>query len=153
MTREGTITRSIIEELYEHTLLLADEVRAVFDLGAASEHHSGIDDMRIALSIEGLRTTTRVMHVLAWLLNQRAYLEGELSRNQMRRHGALADERPSDPEQLEHLLPETRALIGESEELYERVARLDADWRENGDDENASAVHGMRSNLKAVFGS
>jgi regulator of CtrA degradation len=150
MKQNGDITKTIVDELYERTLLLADEVRAVFDLGNAETKTPALDDMRIALSIEGLRTTTRVMHVLAWLLNQRAYLEGELSRLQMRRHGALAAERPSDPQQLQHLLPETRELIAESEELYDRVARLDSDWRAN-DIEGLSAVHGMRSNITAAF--
>jgi regulator of CtrA degradation len=152
MLERGDITRTIIDELYERTLVLADEVRAVFDLGSAAENGAAPDDMRIALSIEGLRTTTRVMHVLAWLLNQRAYLAGELSRLQMQRHGALADERPSDPTQMAHLLPETRALIAESEDLYDRVSRLDADWREKGE-QSSSAVHGMHSNLSSAFAS
>jgi regulator of CtrA degradation len=87
--------------------------------------------MRLALSTEGLKTTTRMMHVLAWLLNQRAFFTGELSENQVRRHGALPGDRPSDPAQLGMLEPETRELIEETERLHQRIARLDEAWRQN----------------------
>lgn len=87
--------------------------------------------VRLALSTEGLKTTTRMMHVLAWLLNQRAYFSGELSEKQVRAHGALPEDRPSDSDQLAYLEPETRALIEETERLHERIARLDGAWRQN----------------------
>ncbi len=85
---------------------------------------------RLALSTEGLKTTTRMMHVLAWLLNQRAYFSGELSENQVRQHGALPADRSADAEQIERLEPETRELIAETERLHRRIARLDNAWRE-----------------------
>lgn len=151
MQAQGSINGTIVEELYERALVLADEVRAVFQSRASEALEESTDAMRLALSIEGLRTTTRVMHVLAWLLNQRAFLSGELSELQIRRHGALAEERPSDPEQLAQLLPETRELVLESEELYDRVSRLDRDWREQ-DDEVEPAVLGMQDKIAAAFG-
>src|SRR6476469_10782418 len=92
------LSKPIIEALYCEALVLADEVRAAFDLAPS---RSGEEDMvRIALSVEGLRTTTRLMHVLAWLLNHRAHFAGELSEFQLRRHGALPPDRAADPEQL-----------------------------------------------------
>lgn len=123
------ISEEIVEDLYAEALVLADDVRAVFDLRLGADNGRGDDLLKVALSIEGLRTTTRVMHVLAWLLNQRAYFSGELSEGQLRRHGALPDERPSDPDNMAMLEPETRALIRESEELHARIARLDRAWR------------------------
>ncbi|MEL6737553.1 MAG: DUF1465 family protein, partial [Pseudomonadota bacterium] len=88
---------------------------------------------RLALSTEGLKTTTRMMHVLAWLLNQRAFFSGELSAKQVRHHGTLPADRVADREQLARLEPETRALIGETERLHRRIARLDTAWRQNFD--------------------
>ena len=73
--------------------MLADDARAVFDLRIGEKGDNASDSLKIALSIEGLRTTTRVMHVLAWLLNQRAYLAGELSETQLARHNELPEER------------------------------------------------------------
>ena len=122
------ISKPIIEALYCEALVLADEVRAAFDL--APTRCEGEDMVRIALSVEGLRTTTRMMHVLAWLLNHRAYFAGELSEFQLRRHGVLPPDRAADPEQLARLEPETCALIAETEAFHGRVARLDAAWRE-----------------------
>lgn len=124
------LSRPIVEALYTEALVLADDVRAVFALGT-KEPGSGENAMiRLALSTEGLKTTTRMMHLLAWLLNQRAYFAGEMTENQVRNHGTLPADRPSEPAQLELLEPETRALIAETEALHQRIARLDQAWRQ-----------------------
>lgn len=123
------INEEIIEDLYSEALLLADDARAAFDLRVQDASAHVGDLTRVALSIEGLRTTTRLMHVLAWLLNQRAFLAGELSELQLQRCGALPEERDADADNLRRLEPETRALIEESERLHARVARLDRNWR------------------------
>jgi regulator of CtrA degradation len=123
------IRRQVIEELYEETLLLADEARAVFDMRGPDASNADGNPARIALSIEGLRTTTRLMNLLAWLLNQRAFFAGELTEGQVRRHGALAQDRRSDPVQIDRLELATRALVRESERLYARAERLDTQLR------------------------
>ena len=146
------ISEEIIEDLYAEALVLADDVRAVFDLRLGAESTGSDDLLRVALSIEGLRTTTRVMHVLAWLLNQRAYYSGELSEGQLRRHGALPEERLSDPDNIAMLEPETRALIRESEELHARVARLDKAWRKNAQEEDAP-VQALQGRIAKAFAS
>ena len=149
MSTPTDISKPIIEALYCEALVLADEVRAAFDLvpmRCAEE-----DMVRIALSVEGLRTTTRMMHVLAWLLNHRAYFAGELSEFQLRRHGVLPPDRAADPAQLAKLEPETRALIAETEAFHGRVARLDAAWRERFVVQ--PAVLGMRERLGRSRGS
>lgn len=139
MTASQNLSRTVVEDLYEQALVLADEARAVFDL-RADEIIDGNEDMvRIALSIEGLKTTTRIMHALAWLLNQRAYMAGELSEFQLERCGNLPASRAPDPAQLDHLLPETCALIRETEALHARVARLDAQQRELREEERGPA--------------
>jgi regulator of CtrA degradation len=143
------INKPIIEALYCEALVLADEVRAAFDL--APPRSAEEDLVRIALSCEGLRTTTRMMHVLAWLLNHRAYFAGELSEFQLRRHGILPPDRAADPEQLAKLEPETRALIAETEALHGRIARLDSAWRDNFVVQ--PAVLGLRDRLGRALGS
>lgn len=130
MARPTDLSRPIIEALYSEALVLADDVRAVFAAGVR-EPGVGEDAMlRLALSTEGLKTTTRMMHILAWLLNQRAVFAGELSENQLRKHGGLPPDRTSDSSQLALLEPETRELIAETENLHQRIARLDAAWRQ-----------------------
>jgi len=123
------INHEIIEELYSEALVLADDARAAFDLRFQDNAADCNDLTRVALSIEGLRTTTRLMHVLAWLLNHRAYMAGELSDTQLEHCGTLPEERQADADNLARLEPETRALIEESERLHARVARLDRERR------------------------
>ena len=118
-----------MEALYTEALVLAGEVRAVFALGARDPEPGEAADIRLALSTEGLKTTTRMMHVLAWLLNQRAFFSGELSQDQVRKHGSLPPDRSADPQSLMLLEPPTRDLIAETERLHERIARLDEAWR------------------------
>jgi len=134
MNRTTSLSQPIIEALYNEALLLADEVRGAFANGTLPSE-PGItshDDAmaRLALSTEGLKTTTRMMHVLAWLLNQRAFFSGELSEKQVRLHGALPADRPSEPEQVDRLEVATRELIAQTEHLHRRIARLDNAWRQ-----------------------
>jgi hypothetical protein len=112
MARTTNLSRPIIEALYSEALILADEVRAVFAAGVR-EPLTGEDAyVRLALSTEGLKTTTRMMHVLAWLLNQRALFSGELTENQVRLHGALPPDRASDAAQLALLAPPAHRPAG-----------------------------------------
>lgn len=133
MDRATNLSRPIIEALYSEALVLADEVRAVFALGTKEPGMGENDAVRLALSIEGLKTTTRMMHVLAWLLNQRAYFSGELSENQVRKHGELPDDRPVDEGQLAMLEPATCELIQDTVRLHRRIERLDEAWRQEID--------------------
>ena len=131
MAQTATLSPRIIEGLYCEALVLADEVRAAFDLsGRIDESAENSDLARLASSCEALRTTTRMMHALAWLLNHRAHFAGELSEFQLRRYGKLADTPGADPERLELLRPEIRDLIGATERFHARLMRLDRGWRE-----------------------
>ena len=151
MTMERSIQEQVVEDLYEEALALADEARAVFDLRDEASHGNTPDKVRIAMSIEGLRTTTRVMHVLAWLLNQRAYQSGELSKLQMLRHCTLGEERPSDPANMEVLELTTRSLIRDTERLHARVKRLDEEQRQAAH-EASDPVRDMQGRIAQAFG-
>lgn len=148
MTEPATINPRIIDGLYCEALVLSDEVRAAFDLSGRMEPKGDVDDLaRVAFSCEALRTTTRMMHALAWLLNHRAYIAGELSEFQLKRHGRLAPDRPSDdPAQLAMLTPEVRTLVGNTMRFHARLVRLDNDWRER-DGEVPSAVAALRERI------
>jgi regulator of CtrA degradation len=136
MTQPVAINRRIIEGLYSEALVLSDEVRAAFDLSGRSGHDAAEDSAegqaaRIELSSEALRTTTRMMHALAWLLNQRAYLAGELSEHQLRRYGRLPpDRKGGEADAGDLLLPDTLRLIRDTRHFYARLQRLDREWRE-----------------------
>lgn len=143
------LTATIVEELYCEALVLADDVRAAFDLTTPRDIGKA-DLVRIALSTEGLKTTTRVMHVLAWLLNQRAYFRGEMTEYQLERHGRLPPDRPSEPSQLELLEVPTQLLILETQLMHARVARLDKAWREGAHGRPEGLDH-IRARLESAL--
>ena len=131
MSRTSNLSQPIIESLYTEALVLADEVRAVFALGVNEMPRSASSDLRLALSSEGLKATTRMMHVLAWLLNQRAFFSGELTENQLRKHSQLPEDRVPDPDAMDMLEPATCDLIDDTVRLHRRIARLDRAWRDD----------------------
>ena len=154
MVQTTDLSTTIVEALYCEALDLADEARAAFDLTGKLTIASHDEDLaRIALSCEALRTTTRMMHAIAWLLNQRAYLSGELSEFQLRRHGRLPAERAGPPnEHLDLLAPAFRELIERTRRFYERIERLDLAWRARFETQ-PSVVGSLRERLgQAVVG-
>lgn len=147
----------IVEALYAEALSLADAVRTRFDRlrqDVAAGANAGDDDdlRRVQISCEGLRTTTRVMHCLAWLLNHRAHFAGELSELQLRRHGRLIANFPaSEPDTVGILPTEIQTLVRESERLYERIQRLENAWRTTGLSGD-SAVRRLRERVSQAVG-
>lgn len=148
MAQTADLSPTIVEALYSEALELADRVRAAFDLSGRLTAASEDEDLaRIALSCEALRTTTRMMHAIAWLLNQRAYLAGELSEFQLRRHGRLPPARADDgQDQSAALGPELAELIGHTRRFYARIERLDQAWRTRFEMQPA-AIHRLRERL------
>ncbi len=151
MSQPATINPRIIEGLYCEALVLSDEVRATFNLSGRVGRASDAEDLaRVALSCEALRTTTRMMHAIAWLLNHRAFFKGEISEFQLRRHGRLATDFPeSEPERMTLLEPGVRELIGATERFYARLVRLERGWRQREQD-GPSAIARLRERLGAA---
>ena len=148
MAEPADLSPTIVDMLYGEALTLADEARAAFDLSgrltAASENE---DLARIALSCEALRTTTRMMHAIAWLLNQRAYFAGELSEFQLRRQGRLPPPQPeAASDQIALLGPDLEDLIERTRRFYARIERLDMAWR-NHFAMHPAAIHRLRERL------
>ncbi|HKT84910.1 MAG TPA: DUF1465 family protein [Novosphingobium sp.] len=144
-----TINPRIIEALYCEALALSDDVRVAFTLPGQFERAAADEDLsRVALSSEGLRTTTRMMHAIAWLLNHRAYFMGEISEFQLRRHGRLSQELcRCDPRQVARLDQEVALLVEVTRRFYERLLRLDRNWRLNGP-AASSAVERLRQRIE-----
>ena len=148
MAQTADLSPTIVEALYSEALVLADEARAAFDLSGRLTAASEDEDLaRIALSCEALRTTTRIMHAIAWLLNQRAYLSGELSEFQLRRHGRLPPARTDNGhEQLDMFAPELAELVERTKRFYARIERLDLAWRTRFEMQ-PRAIHRLRERL------
>lgn len=153
MSQMIAINPRIIEGLYCEALVLADEVRDAFDMSRRDLSVLVDDDFsRVALSCEALRTTTRTMHALAWLLNHRAFCMGELSEFQLRRHSRMSADYPqAEPDRVVLLTPDIRALIAMTERFYARLVRLDRDWH-RFDPAAPSAVSRLRDRLTQSVG-
>ena len=146
------ISPRIVEALYREALLLSDDVRHTFALPyqapQQSPHPIEGDLARVALSSEGLRTTTRMMHAIAWLLHHRSYFMGEISELQLRRNGRLsAVMRQSDARHLAMLEPSVVALVETTRRFYDRLLRLEASWKLTGDSP-ASAIQQLRERIE-----
>ena len=69
---QGQMTPKLVDGLYIEAMVLADEARSYFDTLGRDDRLSLDPIDRVGFSCESLKVTTRLMHVIAWLLTQRA---------------------------------------------------------------------------------
>ena len=120
------LTPKLVDSLYVEAMVLADEARSYFDCAARDDRLTLDPVDRVGFSCESLKVTTRLMHVIAWLLTQRAVAAGELTRDQAGEIDRRLGPAPASDEALLPQLPQAACdLIRASEELYDRVRRLD----------------------------
>jgi regulator of CtrA degradation len=123
---EARITPRLVDSLYTEAMVLADEARAYFDLAGRDEQKALEPFARVGFACESLKVTTRIMHIVAWLLTQRAIETGEIGRPDGRRpERRLGRAGESDPVVVDQLPEAARILIATSSDLYARVKRLD----------------------------
>jgi regulator of CtrA degradation len=124
---QSRLTAKLVDSLYVEAMVLADEARSYFDSRGRDDRLSLDPVDRVGFSCESLKVTTRLMHVIAWLLTQRAVAAGELSRAQAGEGERRLGDAPVTDADLFPRLPESAAgLVRASEELYDRVVRMDA---------------------------
>ena len=149
MRSEGGMTMRLIDALYVEAMILADEARGYFDDRGKADREVLPPIARVAFTCESLKVTTRLMHIIAWLLTRRALEAGEISpreaRDPRRRLGRI-EAGDSDPA----ILPEAaQSLVRASHDLYERVRRLD-----DGLERRAvapSPARGLMQRLESAF--
>jgi len=124
--QEVRITSRLIDSLYTEAMLLADEARHYFDDVGRDDRATLHPFARVGFACESLKVTTRIMHIVAWLLTQRAIESGEIGlsdgRRPERRLGHAAD---SDPAVVDQLPESAQRLIRASADLYNRIKRID----------------------------
>jgi len=143
---QSRLTTRLVDSLYVEAMVLADEARAYFDDHGRSDREALDPIIRVSFSCESLKVTTRLMHVVAWLLTRRAVEAGEIdsltrraveageidaleARALSRRLGIAPVSEPAAVEQLPAL---ARSLVDASADLYARVARLDQEIDRDG---------------------
>lgn len=120
------ITSRLIDSLYTEAMLLADEARSYFDDAGREERATLEPFARVGFACESLKVTTRIMHIVAWLLTQRAIESGEIAAHEGQRpERRLGNAQDSDQDVLKTLPQSAQKLINASADLYARVKRLD----------------------------
>jgi regulator of CtrA degradation len=123
---EVRITSRVIDSLYTEAMLLADEARSYFDDAGRDDRGLLEPFVRVSFACESLKVTTRIMHIVAWLLTQRAIETGEIPGHEGRRpERRLGHAQESDPEAVAKLPQSAQRLIEASSELYARIKRID----------------------------
>jgi len=120
------IHRKLSDSLYVEAMLLADEARAYFD-EIGRDERDGLEAIsRVAFSCESLKVTTRLMHIIAWLLTQRAVDSGELTpRDALSPSRRLGNAPETEDAVLAAMPVQAATIMQTSIDLYRRVARLD----------------------------
>lgn len=117
--------RRLVDGLYVEAMVMADEARAYFDLRERADPETDDPVRRVAFACESLKVTTRLMHIIAWLLSQRAWQRGEIDDAElMDEKYHLGHAAGTDPAMTAAFPFAARALIEASQDLYDRVARL-----------------------------
>ncbi len=144
------IHRRLVDSLYVEAMLLADDARAYFD-GEGREQRDALDAvMRVSFSCEALKVTTRLMHVIAWLLTQRAVDTGELAAHEAATPARRLGSAPLPEMAVLAAMPARAvALVEASRALYERVERLDAVFDEPAP--ASSPAHRMINRLRGAL--
>jgi regulator of CtrA degradation len=120
------ITSRLIDSLYTEAMLLADEARSYFDDAGRDERSTLEPFARVGFACESLKVTTRIMHIVAWLLTQRAVESGEIPlRDGRRPERRLGHAQESDAAVVSQLPPAAQRLINASSDLYARIKRID----------------------------
>lgn len=123
---EARITPRLIDSLYTEAMLLADEARAYFDETGRDDRQSLEPFARVGFACESLKVTTRIMHIVAWLLTQKAVESGEIrSADGRRPERRLGHANESDPAVIVQMPELAQRLINASADLYSRIKRLD----------------------------
>ena len=140
------LTPKLLDSLYSEALVMADEARSMF------EHVEADLPARIslALSCESLKVTTRLMQVIAWLLNQKAYRAGELTLDELYSDQRSLGYAVASDEAVLQQLPAHAANLGRaSEELYYRVHRMAVRLTRRYHD--AEPVHALFDRIERAF--
>lgn len=142
------LTPKLIDGLYTEAMLLADEARSYFDSDRG--RNLAPSDVAVAFSCESLKVTTRLMHVIAWLLNQKALRAGELrASDRLNALDELGYAPAADRWMVDQMPHEAQLLILASEDLYYRVQRISSHLETDIDD--APEPHKLIEKLRRAF--
>ena len=138
------LTDQVVNALYTEAMVLADEARSYFDSVGRTDRATMSPLNRVTFSCESLKVTTRLMHIVAWLLARRAQLAGQATAAH-----PLSAASPSDFQSLQGLPADARQIVVASIDLYARIERLHVRLAETP--EVANPAIALRQRLERAF--
>jgi regulator of CtrA degradation len=154
LTPQSFIGSALFEKTFEEGMALVDETAKYLDGRGREEARDLPRKIAMLYAGESMRVTTRLMQAASWLLVQRAVHDGDMEAEDAAgdryRLGSREICLGSGGEGIE-LLPATlQDLLGRSDNLYRRVARLDDVLFRGG--ETAPGVQAHFDKLERAFG-
>jgi regulator of CtrA degradation len=156
MTKAAHMNRALharlVESLYIEAMVMADEARYYLGVRGDEDRELLEPVVRIAFSCESLKVTTRLMHVIAWLMAQRGWQRGEISDAELAQDKyRLGEANPTDPAMSRRFPAAARALMDGSSDLYDRVARLQDSMTGQCDGRLGGPARALIDRLESVF--
>jgi regulator of CtrA degradation len=118
---------------YDETMSLLLEARNYIAYQETVEQQTLDAEMRLRISYESMRITSRLTQVMAWLLAQKAVHAGEMTAREaaseeyaLAGHDVCAEPSGHDDGRLP---PGLRSLLVRSHALYMRISRLEEQFR------------------------
>lgn len=146
------LTSKLVDSLYVEAMVLADEARAYFEDHGVAARDTLTPALRVGYAVESLKVTTRLMHVIAWLLTwrgeTRGEIDGETARHPDRRLGMTGR---SDQLVVVQLPDGAQKLIAASEDLYKRVSRLERELLAPSSEPQPSPARSLLGRLERAF--
>lgn len=147
---ESFLTPKLIDALYTEAMILADEARSYFESGRFDEESHSDSELSVSFSCESLKVTTRLMHCIAWLLNQKALHGDDLSEGEAwNRDRELGYAAASDGPMVDLFPADAQRIINASEELFQRLQRMSSRLEQQTDEH--PVVHDMLARLESSF--
>jgi regulator of CtrA degradation len=149
---ENRLTRKLVDSLYVEAMVLADEARAYFEDHGVSERDQLSSALRVGYAVESLKVTTRIMHVIAWLLTWRGEAAGEIDAETARRPDRRLGEAGTTDAAVAEQFPEgAQQLVVASTDLYDRVRRLERELIDPPKRRRPSPARSLLGRLERAF--
>ena len=129
MTQQSFITSALFERTFDEGMALVEETARYLDGRGREEARALPRKASMLYAGESMRVTTRLMQAASWLLVQRAVrdgdMEADLAAEDRYRLGSREICLGRSAEDTDVLPMELNDLLGRSDSLYRRIARLD----------------------------
>jgi len=157
LTQQAFIGSALFERTFEEGMSLVEETARYLDGRGREESRDLPRKIAMLYAGESMRVTTRLMQAASWLLVQRAVHDGDMdaedAAGERYRLGSREICLGGSGEGVE-LLPATLIdLLGRSDNLYRRIARLDEVLFRSGGGDGSAGVQTQFEKLEQAFGS